>query len=159
MSDALAKAVGQFLGAPAVTRQDGKTYIVAEKGRLSYLGFYLTHIGMITIIAGVLLGTIGFQGFMQLDEGETQSTITLKNTTQQHELGFALRCDRFEVSYYDKGGMPKDYKSWLTVIDGGKEVLKKVIEVNDPLIYKGRFLLPVKLRHGCGRRRRGAACA
>ncbi len=35
--------------------------------------------------------------------------------------------------------MPKDYKSWLTVIDGGKEVLKKVIEVNDPLIYKGVF--------------------
>jgi len=139
MADALAKAVGQFLAEPAVTRQDGKTYIVAERGRLSYLGFYLTHIGMITVIAGVLLGTIGYQGFMKLNEGETQGTVTLKNTTQEHELGFALRCDKFEVSYYDKGGMPKDYKSWLTVIDGGKEVLKKVIEVNDPLIYKGVF--------------------
>jgi cytochrome c biogenesis protein len=138
MADALANAVGQFLAAPAVTRQDGKTYIVAEKGRLSYLGFYLTHIGMITVIAGVLLGTIGFQGYMNINEGETQSTVTLKNSTQPEDLGFSLRCDKFEVSYYDKG-MPKDYKSWLTVVEDGKDVLKKVIEVNDPLIYKGIY--------------------
>ncbi len=148
MVEAMAEAVGRFLCKPAVTRREGKTYIVADKGRLSYLGFYLTHIGMITIIAGVLVGTLGFQGFMKVDEGETQSTVTLKNSLVQHDLGFALRCDRFEVSYYDRGGMPedtnegrmpKDYKSWLVVVEDGKDVIKKVIEVNDPLIYKGIF--------------------
>ncbi len=139
VADAMAAAVGRFLCKPVITRRDGKTYIVADKGRLSYLGFYLTHIGMIIIIAGVLAGTIGYQGFMKLDEGETQSTMTLKNTSAQRDLGFALRCDRFEVSYYDEGRMPKDYKSWLTVVQDGKDVLKKVIEVNDPLIYKGIF--------------------
>ena len=148
MADSMAEAVGRFLCKPTVTRQDGKTHIVADKGRLSYLGFYLTHIGMITIIAGVLVGILGFQGFMQIDEGETQSTVTLKNSIAQQELGFAVRCDKFEVSYYDQerrpedtkaGRMPKGYKSWLTVVEDGKDVLKKVIEVNDPLIYKGIF--------------------
>ena len=148
ITDAMVEAVGRFLCKPAVTRQDGKIYIVADKGRLSYLGFYLTHIGMITIIVGVLMGTLGFQGFMKVDEGETQSTVTLKNSLVQHDLGFALRCDRFEVSYYDQGSkpednnerrMPKDYKSWLVVVEEGKDVLKKVIEVNDPLVYKGIF--------------------
>ena len=148
MVEAMAEAVGRFLCMPTVTRRDGKTYIVADTGRLSYLGFYLTHIGMITIIAGVLVGAMGFQGFMKVDEGETQSTVTLKNSLVQHDLGFALRCDRFEVSYYDQermaedtneGRMPKDYKSWLVVVEDGKDVLKKVIEVNDPLIYKGIF--------------------
>ena len=137
--DALARAVGRFLCRPAVTRQEGATHIVAEKGRYSYLSFYLTHIGMITIIGGVLVGSAGFQGYMQLDEGETQSAITLKNSRAERDLGFSVRCDKFEVSYYDNGRMPRDYKSWLTVIDDGKEVVKKVIEVNDPLIYKGVF--------------------
>jgi cytochrome c biogenesis protein len=138
-AEALAQAVARFLCKPAVTRQEGSIHIVAEKGRYSYLSFYLTHIGMITVIAGVLAGMAGFQGYLQLDEGETQSTITLKNSQAWRDLGFSVRCDKFEVSYYDNGRMPKDYKSWLTVIDEGREVVKKVIEVNDPLIYKGIF--------------------
>ncbi len=137
--EGLTQAVARFLCRPAVTRLEGATHIVAEKGRYSYLGFYLTHIGMITIIAGVLVGMMGFQGYMQLDEGETQGTVTLKNSRVMRDLGFALRCDKFEVTYYGEGGMPKDYKSWLTVVEDGKDVLKKVIEVNDPLIYKGVF--------------------
>jgi len=42
--------------------------------------------------------------------------------------------------------MPKEFQSELVVIENGREVLTKVIEVNDPLTYKGS-LLPVKLRH------------
>lgn len=52
-------------------------------------------------------------------------------------LGFSIRCDDFEVDFYGNSDMPKAYKSWLTVIQDGKEVLKKSIEVNDPLTYKG----------------------
>ncbi len=52
-------------------------------------------------------------------------------------LGFDLRCDNFEVEYYPNSDMPKSYKSWLTVIENGKEVMKKTIAVNDPLKYRG----------------------
>ncbi|MDA8170006.1 MAG: cytochrome c biogenesis protein ResB [Nitrospiraceae bacterium] len=52
-------------------------------------------------------------------------------------LGFAVRCDQFDVDYYPNSDMPKAYKSHLTVFDGGKPVLSKWIEVNEPLKYKG----------------------
>ena len=39
---------------------------------------------------------------------------------------------------YEQSGMVvKDYKSILRVVDGGKTVMTKTIEVNDPLKYKG----------------------
>lgn len=52
-------------------------------------------------------------------------------------LGFSIRCDDFEVDFYGNSDMPKEYKSWLTVINDGKEVIRKAIQVNDPLTYKG----------------------
>ncbi|MDA8175297.1 MAG: cytochrome c biogenesis protein ResB [Nitrospiraceae bacterium] len=54
-----------------------------------------------------------------------------------YPLGFALRCDNFNVDFYGDTDQPKAYKSKLTVIDDGKEVLTKQIEVNKPLKYKG----------------------
>jgi len=33
--------------------------------------------------------------------------------------------------------MPKEYRSWLTILKDGREVLKKSIVVNDPLTYEG----------------------
>ncbi len=39
----------------------------------------------------------------------------------------------------DKNTDPKDYRSYVTVIDNGKEVKKHVIEVNSPLVYKGYY--------------------
>ncbi len=39
----------------------------------------------------------------------------------------------------DKHTTPKDYRSYVTVIDNGKEVKKHVIEVNSPLVYKGYY--------------------
>ncbi|MBI4684724.1 MAG: cytochrome c biogenesis protein ResB [Nitrospirae bacterium] len=52
-------------------------------------------------------------------------------------LGFSIRCDNFATDYYGGSNMPKEYRSWLTVIKEGKEVMKKSIVVNDPLNYGG----------------------
>jgi cytochrome c biogenesis protein len=52
-------------------------------------------------------------------------------------LGFAVRCDDFDVEFYGNTDMPKSFKSLLTIIDGGKPVVSKWIEVNSPLKYKG----------------------
>jgi cytochrome c biogenesis protein len=52
-------------------------------------------------------------------------------------LGFSIRCDDFDVDFYGGSDMPREYKSQLTIIDNGKEVLEKAIEVNDPLTYNG----------------------
>lgn len=52
-------------------------------------------------------------------------------------LGFSIRCDEFNVDFYGGTDMPKAYKSHLAVIKDGREVVRKVIEVNDPLTYDG----------------------
>jgi cytochrome c biogenesis protein len=54
-----------------------------------------------------------------------------------YPLGFQIRCDEFNVDFYPATDMPKAYKSWLTVVRDGKEVVKKMIEVNNPLAYEG----------------------
>jgi cytochrome c biogenesis protein len=51
-------------------------------------------------------------------------------------LGFTLRNDSFGIEFYDNG-MPKEYKSSLTVLENNQEILKKDIKVNSPLTYKG----------------------
>ncbi len=111
--------------------------LFAGKGKYTRLGFYITHLGIVLIIIGGVIGNYGYQGFMKVVEGETSDTITLRGTTRQKKLDFSIRCDDFEVSFYQDAQRPKDYKSLLTIIDNGEEVRKKVIEVNDPLYYKG----------------------
>jgi len=135
----LEEAIGHFLKKPILTQNAGVSHYFAEKGRWSHLAFYMTHLGMIAIIAGAMLGRFGFQGYMQIFEGETTDTVYIRKPQSAKKLDFSIRCDKFEVTYYDKTQRPKDYKSILTVIEDGKEVLTKIIEVNDPLIYKGIF--------------------
>ncbi len=70
--------------------------------------------------------------------GMDENTLTAKMRTYGiFPLGFNIRCDEFLVDFYSRSDMPKAYKSWLTVVKDGKEVLKKVIEVNEPLSYEG----------------------
>jgi len=54
-------------------------------------------------------------------------------------LDFSVRCDSFELEFYDDG-RPKEYASELTVFEDGKEVVSKQrIEVNSPLIHRGIY--------------------
>ncbi|MEC4676500.1 MAG: cytochrome c biogenesis protein ResB [Nitrospirota bacterium] len=116
---------------------NGGLQLYAEKGNFSRLGVYLTHISILVILAGGMIGSFfGFNGYLQLNEGET-SSVAYKDPTTPIPLGFEIRCDNFEVYFYGDSDMPKDYKSWLTVLKNGKEVMKKTIEVNDPLKYEG----------------------
>jgi len=113
-----------------------QTAFFAEKGRLSPLAFYLTHAGILVIIIGVLIGTLGYRGYIQLYEGETKNRVMLRDVRGSVEIPFAIRCNEFAIHFYENN-MPKDYKSELTVLENGREVLTKTIEVNDPLFYRG----------------------
>ncbi|HIJ55189.1 MAG TPA: cytochrome c biogenesis protein ResB [Deltaproteobacteria bacterium] len=111
--------------------------ILAEKGRWTRLGVYTVHLSVLLLLTGGLVGSFfGFEGFVNIPEGETVSSITLRNTGQKKPLDFSIRCEDFDVQFYDTGA-PKEYRSSLTVIEGGKPILKKDIIVNDPLRYRG----------------------
>ncbi len=120
-----------------VHQEEGALQVYAEKGRQSRLGVYVTHLSIILILLGALIGMwFGFNGGLNLPEGAT-SSVAYTGNGGSVPLGFAIRCDDFEASFYDNSDSPKAYKSLLTVIDNGQEVMKKQIDVNNPLKYKG----------------------
>ena len=111
--------------------------VFAEKWRWTRLGVYIVHLSVVLLLVGSLVGSMfGFEGYVNIPEGETIGQIRLRSPGEVQPLGFAVRCDDFNISYYDNGS-PKEYRSSLTIIDGGTPVVKKDIIVNDPLRYKG----------------------
>ena len=118
--------------------------LYSEKGRFSRLGVPITHLSIIIILIGGLLGSFyGFRGFVNILEGETVDRVFLRVKDEEiaKPLGFKVRCDDFSLTYYDLPGRQekhvKEYTSILTVLENGEEVLKQTIQVNHPLRYKG----------------------
>ncbi len=111
--------------------------LFAQKGSWTRLGAYIVHVSILIIFAGAIIGSLlGFKGSIMLKEKTTTNVIYEFGTNKVIPLGFDLRVDDFSLSFYPNGA-PKEYRSDLTVLDGGNEVLTKSILVNDPLDYKG----------------------
>ncbi|MBS3906159.1 MAG: cytochrome c biogenesis protein ResB, partial [Syntrophaceae bacterium] len=105
---------------------------------LGRLGPHLTHFSLVLILAGSLIGNIwGFKGFVNIPQGDETATIFLKGTAKELGLDFTIRCEKFEMSYYPGSEVVREYLSDLVILEGGQEVLKKRIRVNDPLHYEG----------------------
>ncbi|MDI6793657.1 MAG: cytochrome c biogenesis protein ResB [bacterium] len=104
--------------------------VSARKRKLPLLGFYLTHLSLLFILSGGLIGGLtGFSTQVVVNEGEI---LPIKEAP-----GLSVKLNDFWIEYYPDSEMPKDFKSDLTLIQNGQEAVKKTIEVNDPLNYKG----------------------
>jgi cytochrome c biogenesis protein len=111
--------------------------IYGEKGRWTRFGVYMVHFSVVLLLVGGLIGSIfGFDGFVNIPEGESAQRVQVRNSAETFNLGFEIRCEDFDVSFYDTGA-PKEFRSSLTILEQGRPVLKKDIIVNDPLRYKG----------------------
>ena len=129
--------ISKLFGYHRIEPVDNGYRILAEKGRWTRLGVYTVHLSVLLLLMGGLVGSFfGFEGFVNIPEGETIDSINLRNTGEKMALDFSLRCEDFDVQFYDTGA-PKEYRSSLTIIEDGKPVFKKDIIVNDPLRYKG----------------------
>jgi cytochrome c biogenesis protein len=116
---------------------DDGIWLFAEKWRWSRIGVYIVHLSIVVLLIGSLMGSIfGFEGFVNIPENETVDTIFLRQTGRSYKLPFAIRCDDFDVSFYANGA-PKEFRSSLTILEGGQPALQKDIIVNDPLRYRG----------------------
>ncbi len=127
----------RFTGKPIITQlADGDRHCFFEQGKYSRLAFFFTHLSVLLIFIGALIGSFfGYKGFVNINEGETISRLETR-AGENKELNFAVKCNTFTAEFY-RDGMPKDYRSDLSVIKDGKEVLRKTIRVNDPLTFEG----------------------
>ena len=125
--------------APVVTEADDKVYFFAQKAPYARFGVYVTHLSILIIFFGAMLGNVfGYKAFVNIVEGTAVDAVWARSAQQEPiPLGFEVYCEDFEVTFYEDSGRPKDYTSDLIVRENGREVLRKTIEVNDPLQYGG----------------------
>lgn len=120
---------------------------ITQRGVYSRLGVYITHISIILIFVGALIGSFfGFKAFLNLPEGKASKIVYLRNEPMWDQimdalgiakspviqspeggvpampLGFFVRCNSFDVDYYFSPsgmptGMPSEYHSTLSVFD------------------------------------------
>ncbi len=110
--------------------------LFSEKHRISEMAVYIVHASLLLIFLGGIVDAIyGWRGFVTLTPGSASNQIEIRTGTNR-TLPFAIRCDGTgEETYTD--GTPKKWWSKLAVIDGGREIFRKEIVVNDPLVYHG----------------------
>ncbi|MBU4237149.1 MAG: cytochrome c biogenesis protein ResB [Proteobacteria bacterium] len=116
---------------------DNGILLFAQKGAMTRTGVYIVHVSILVIFAGAIIGSaLGFKASVMLPETRTTDKVYTFDTNTAIDLGFEVRCDRFNIEFYDNG-MPKAYRSHLSILEDGKVVTEKAIVVNDPLSYKG----------------------
>ena len=140
LRDKMAAFLKAEFAPPVVTEVDGVYHLFAQKTPYCRLGVYVVHSSIIIIFIGAIIGSFfGYKAFVNIVEGTSVSTVYNPRTEKPIDLGFAVRCEKFSVSFYDTGA-PKEFKSILTVLEKGQPVPGYTdipIVVNDPLTYKG----------------------
>jgi len=122
---------------PKVTEEGGEVHLYAETGVASRFGVYVTHLSIIIIFIGAILGNVfGFKSYVNITDGEEVSHLDTRGGKEHINLPFSVRNNRFWLESYPNG-QPRKYASDLSVMENGREVLRKTITVNDPLQHKG----------------------
>jgi len=115
---------------------DDRVSLFAERNRMSEMAVYIVHASLLLIfLGGIVDGLFGWRGFVALTPGQQAGQIAIKNGTAR-TLPFAVRCDGAGQENYSDGS-PKRWWSKLAVIENGREIQRKEIVVNDPLVYRG----------------------
>ena len=110
--------------------------LFSERSRISEMAVYIVHASLLLIFFGFIVDSLyGWRGFLMLSPGTASNQVEMKNGSMR-TIPFAIRCDGTgEETYAD--GTPKRWWSKLAVVDGGREISRKEIVVNDPLVYQG----------------------
>lgn len=112
---------------------------MAVKGRMWKRMVVCTlHLAILFILLGALFTMLtGQHGRMLLEPGKPTHTYYEGNATENHpvELPFTLTLNRFEIETYANSNKPKDYVSYLQVIDDGHQE-DVVISMNHILKHK-----------------------
>lgn len=125
---------------------DGVSFL-ARTGWISRWGAVLLHWSLLVVFLGALIGKSprlgALEGQMRIADGQTEDHYTVtggKARGTGQPLPFAIHSSKFIVEVKMDNPtepQPTKYASDLEVIDHEKVVLRKTIQVNDPLSYQG----------------------
>lgn len=102
-------------------KEDG---FVASKHRFGHIGSSITHLGIIVIIIGSIIGAVfADEGFFNLMPGDVKSF---------PEYGFALRLEDFSLGFRENGTV-EQYYSKVSVLKTGQADKEATLWVNQPL--------------------------
>ena len=109
-------------------------HLRAERNRLSPLGTLASHLGVVLLLCGVVLSSIYSWRETVVVGPETPLEV-------QHIHGLYLGYQGFTIERYPDGSAA-GYEAWLQIERAGREVVRGVARVNDPLVYQqvGYFL-------------------
>jgi cytochrome c biogenesis protein len=113
------------------TESDGQTVaLYGDKNRFSRFGTFLTHLSLVLILAGTVIG--GIWGF------HDDEFIVAEGTTREVGRGTGLSVQLIEFTdEYDVQGPPKDFRSEIVIYKDGAEVKRGTVRVNSPMSYGG----------------------
>ncbi|HXZ81943.1 MAG TPA: cytochrome c biogenesis protein ResB [Terriglobales bacterium] len=134
--DVAARAFRQAGLKPQQVVTEKQRSLYAEKNRLSVFGVYIVHASLLLILAGGIVdGLVGYKSFVALEKGQSTNVLQLRDGSRK-AIPFSLRCDGAGQENYPDGS-PRKWWSKLVVLEDGKEIERKEIVVNDPLVYRG----------------------
>lgn len=122
---------------PKVKEEGGSVHLCAERGLLSRFGPDMAHVGILLVLFGGAAGSIfGVKSHMAIPDGQEASTLPVRGEERPIALPFSVRNNGVRFETYAKGRL-KGYSTDLSVVENGRDVLRKTVGVNDPLFYKG----------------------
>lgn len=143
LEEEVEKSIHRFLGEARRIENSQRLLLYFEKGRYGRLGVYIAHLSIIIILIGGMTGSVfGFRGVVRIVEGQTVDHVSLRKDGRfvDYPLGYQVRCDDFDISFYDTPGSEKfvsEYTSILTVLENGREVRREKVRVNHPMTHRG----------------------
>lgn len=110
--------------------------IFVERHRFARLAAYVVHASLLLIFAGGIVDAVwGYRGFLALEPDQAVNEVELHSGVHK-QLPFTIRClAAGQENYAD--GTPRRWWSKLVVLQNGREVKRKEIAVNDPLVFSG----------------------
>ena len=116
----------------SAVRQGATTYLFADRFAWAQVGNLITHLAVIIFLVGGLTSSLGgFTSALIIAEGTASPVFAVSDPNQmQVEVIDA-------VGLFDERGTPADYRTELVIYQGGGEVKRGVVTVNDPLTFGG----------------------
>ena len=108
----------------------GSVALYADRNRFSRFGTFISHLSLVLILAGTVVGGIWGRSDPEF--------IVPEGITRDVGLGtdLSVRLEHFTDEYYVEGP-PKDFRSDLVILKNGEEVKRGTVRVNSPLGYGG----------------------